>query len=96
MEEIERPSFWVHPSLSFVLQGLIDPELRDDNWRIKFSDYLARKITNETFDIEINNETVTISLDSNSEGYIAAYGRLFDESLCRYSSYASTKCKYAN
>ncbi|WP_407502871.1 hypothetical protein [Acinetobacter baumannii] len=71
MEEIERPSFWVHPSLPFVLQGLIDPELRDDNWRIKFSDYLARKITNETFDIEINNETVTISLDSNSEGYIA-------------------------
>ncbi|MDR8269272.1 hypothetical protein FPK71_25365, partial [Acinetobacter baumannii] len=59
MEEIERPSFWVHPSLSFVLQGLIDPELRDDHWRIKFSDYLARKITNETFDIEINNETVT-------------------------------------
>lgn len=44
---------------------------RDDHWRIKFSDYLARKITNETFDIEINNETVTISLDSNSEGYIA-------------------------
>jgi hypothetical protein len=38
---------------------------------LKFSDYLARKITNETFDIEINNETVSISLDSNSEGYIA-------------------------
>lgn len=71
MDDIERQSFWVHPSLSFVMQGLIDAELRDDDWRIKFSEHLAKRITNETFEIEINNEIITISLDHNSEGYLA-------------------------
>ena len=71
MDEIERPSFWVHPSLSFVIQGLIDPELRDDLWRIKFADHLAKRITNETIIIETESEPVTISLDHNAEGYIA-------------------------
>lgn len=71
MEEIERPSFWVHPSLSFVIQGLIDPELRDDLWRIKFADHLAKRITHETIMIETESEEVAISLDHNAEGYIA-------------------------
>ncbi|WP_445116235.1 hypothetical protein [Acinetobacter sp. WZC-1] len=70
MDEIERPSFWVHPSLSLVVQGLIDPELRDDHWRIKFADHLARKITNTTFSVEMESQTVEITLDHHAEGYI--------------------------
>lgn len=71
MDEIERPSFWVHPNLPLVIQGLIDPELRDDLWKTKFADHLAKRITHETIMIETESEEVAISLDHNAEGYIA-------------------------
>ena len=45
LEDLDRPSFWSHPNVSMLIQGLINPELQQfEDWQILFADHLAKKI----------------------------------------------------
>jgi len=61
---LERQSFWSHPRVSALAQGLINPELQQfDDWKILFADDLAAKITMHRYwQKEIkNNVEITLS-----------------------------------
>lgn len=50
MEDLERKSFWSHPNVSILVQGLINPELQQfEDWQILFADHLAKKITQHRY-----------------------------------------------
>lgn len=45
LKTLERLSFWSHPRISIITQGLINPEIQQyDDWKILFADDLASKI----------------------------------------------------
>ncbi|WP_347455007.1 hypothetical protein ABEF83_15545 (plasmid) [Acinetobacter thermotolerans] len=45
LEDLERKSFWSHPNVSMLIQGLINPEIQQfEDWQILFADHLAKKI----------------------------------------------------
>lgn len=49
-EDLERQSFWSHPTVSILVQGLINPELQQfEDWQILFADHLAKKITQHRY-----------------------------------------------
>lgn len=50
MEDLERKSFWSHPNVSILVQGLINPQLQQfEDWQILFADHLAKKITKHRY-----------------------------------------------
>lgn len=50
LKTLERPSFWSHPQINELTQGLINSELQQDNiWKKAFADDLALKITRHHF-----------------------------------------------
>ncbi|MFU8927834.1 hypothetical protein [Acinetobacter puyangensis] len=61
----------LHPSVEFIKQGLIDPNLRNDLWRIKFADDLAQKIIGQKFLLDPAQPEIDIPLDQNAKAYIA-------------------------
>lgn len=69
MEDLERKSFWSHPNVSILVQGLINPELQQfEDWQILFADHLAKKITKHRYWNKHKVETgISVSeADSNS------------------------------
>lgn len=45
LNALERLSFWSHPRVAIITQGLINPEIqRYDDWKLLFADDLAAKI----------------------------------------------------
>ena len=61
---LERKSFWSHPRVSTLAQGLINPELQQfDDWKILFADDLAARIIKHRYwkkEIK-NNVEITLS-----------------------------------
>lgn len=61
---LERKSFWSHPRVSALAQGLINPELQQfDDWKILFADDLAARIIKHRYwkkEIK-NNVEITLS-----------------------------------
>lgn len=50
LEVLERPSFWSHPHIDDITQGLINTELQQhDVWKKAFADDLALRITQHRF-----------------------------------------------
>ena len=75
---LERKSFWSHPRVSTLVQGLINPELQQfDDWKILFADDLAAKITMHRYWKKLITEAEnksqqlsepnSIALDSNAQ-----------------------------
>ena len=45
VEDLERKSFWSHPNVSILVQGLINPQLQQfEDWQVLFADHIAKKI----------------------------------------------------
>ncbi|MCU4414464.1 hypothetical protein KTH71_10520 [Acinetobacter sp. WU_MDCI_Axc73] len=70
-QQQEALSPLLHPQVSFIIQGLIISELRDDVWRIQFADDLADKIIGQSFILDPTLPAIKIPLDDNAKGYIA-------------------------
>lgn len=50
LKALERKSFWNHPRVSIITQGLINPEIQPfDDWKVLFADDLAVKITQHQY-----------------------------------------------
>ncbi len=60
---LERKSFWSHPRVSLISQGLINPELQQfEDWQKLFADDLAKKITKHSYWKKEIKNNVGISL----------------------------------
>lgn len=50
LEDLERLSFWSHPNVSILVQGLINPQLQQfEDWQVLFADDLAKKIAQHRY-----------------------------------------------
>lgn len=50
LEDLERKSFWSHPNVSMLIQGLINPEIQQfEDWQVLFADHLAKKIAQHRY-----------------------------------------------
>mgnify|MGYP003455435621 CR=1 FL=1 len=50
VEDLERKSFWSHPNVSILVQGLINPQLQQfEDWQVLFADDLAKKIAQHRY-----------------------------------------------
>lgn len=61
----------LHPSVDLAIQGLIDPNLRDDGWLQEFSKHLARQIVRQDYQIEGQSEPVSFPIDDSAQGFLA-------------------------
>lgn len=60
---LERKSFWSHPRVSTLAQGLINPELQQfDDWKILFADDLAARIIKHRYWKKESKNNVEITL----------------------------------
>lgn len=70
---LERKSFWSHPRVSTLAQGLINPELQQfDDWKILFADDLAARIIKHRYwkkEIK-NNVEITLS-EANAKSFLS-------------------------
>nr|WP_227591476.1 hypothetical protein [Acinetobacter sp. Marseille-Q1620] len=79
---LERKSFWSHPDVKILTQGLINPELQQfDDWKELFAEHLAKKITQHSYwqkEVEIQkkwaaqtDQKIDILIDEeNSKGFL--------------------------
>lgn len=63
LKALERKSFWSHPRVPLLAQGLINPELQQfEDWQKLFADDLAKTITKHTYWKKEIKNNVAISL----------------------------------
>lgn len=61
----------LHPSVKLAIQGLIDPNLRDDGWLQVFSKDLARAIVRQDYQIQGQSEPVSFPIDDSAQEFLA-------------------------
>ncbi|WP_139851757.1 hypothetical protein [Acinetobacter pullicarnis] len=67
LKTLDRTSFWNHPEVSLLIQGLINPELQNfEDWQILFANDLSLKIVNHQYWNTKINASVDIALDQTS------------------------------
>lgn len=63
LKALERRSFWNHPRVTLLTQGVINPELQQfGDWQQLFADDLAKKITQHSYWKKEIKNNVGISL----------------------------------
>lgn len=60
-----------HPRVKLAIQGLIDPNLRDDGWLMVFADHLAKHIVRQSYEVEGQSEPVTFVLEDSTIPFLA-------------------------
>lgn len=70
---LDRKSFWSHPRISIITQGLINPELQQfEDWQTLFADDLAIKITKHSYWKKEIKNNVGISLsETDAKGFLS-------------------------
>ena len=67
LKTLDRTSFWNHPEVSLLIQGLINQELQNfEDWQILFANDLSLKIVNHQYWNTKINASVDIALDQTS------------------------------
>lgn len=71
LKVLERDSFWSHPSVPFVIQGLINPELQQDpDWKKQFAEQLTQRIISHQFWHQHCKAYVAMPLDVSAAPFI--------------------------
>ncbi len=73
LKALERKSFWSHPRVSLLAQGLINPELQQfQDWQKLFADDLAKTITKHSYWKKEIKNNVGISLsDADAKNFLS-------------------------
>lgn len=60
-----------HPRVELAIQGLIDPNLRDEGWLMVFADHLAKNIVRQAYEVEGQVNPVAFVLDDSTIPFLA-------------------------
>lgn len=72
LKVLDRLSFWSHPQVNKITQGLIDPKLQQfEDWQIAFADHLASKIIRHRYWNSKTNQDINIDLDQNAQMFLS-------------------------